>query len=121
MHIKRSVNNSIRENVTYQERIDGFDRGLINAWEVGRELALRNPDLVEKMRNGELPVLNVKGGVDRPIKDTKIGSLWYIAMRQGLLGDDLDIDIDSEVELVCSMTSVRVLYTLDIDKLANAK
>lgn len=28
------------ETTTYEERIESFDRGVINAWEVGRKLAV---------------------------------------------------------------------------------
>lgn len=44
----------IYENPIYEERIEGYDKGLINAWQVGRNLAVRDPDIVARARNGEL-------------------------------------------------------------------
>lgn len=117
MRIYRSVSEKIYEEPSYEVRIEGIDKGLINAWNVGRRLALSNPALVIQARNGELPVLGVKGGVKRKINKDKIGSLWYLAQWQGLRGEDLDIDINSEVAMVCTRTGVKVLYTLDIEKL----
>lgn len=94
MRIKRSVNEPIRmDTTTYEERIESFDRGVINAWEVGRKLAVKEPDLAEKAKLGELVLLGVKGGIsgDPKIK-MKYGCLWYLAEWQGLRGDDLDIE-----------------------------
>lgn len=120
MRIYRSITESIIDMSRYEDRIDGYDKGLINAWQVGRGLAVRDPDIAAKSKNGELPVLHVKGGVEKRIKGDKIGSLWYLAMWQGLRGEDLDIDMSQEVEMVCSRTGVKVLYTFDIDKLGNS-
>lgn len=117
MRIFSSISDPVCEILDFDQRINGDDRGLINAWNVGRNLALRNADLVRRMRDGELPELGVKGGVRKKIQAHKIGSLWYLAQRQGLLGEDLDIDMSSEVEMICSRTGVRVLYTLDLEKL----
>lgn len=117
MRIFSSISDPVCEILDFDQRINGDDRGLINAWNVGRNLALRNPDLVRRMMDGELPVLGVKGGVREKIQADKIGSLWYLAQRQGLLGEDLDIDMSAEVEMVCSRTGVRILYTLDLEKL----
>lgn len=117
VRIFSSISDPVCEILDFDQRINGDDRGLINAWNVGRNLALRNPDLVRRMMDGELPVLGVKGGVREKIQADKIGSLWYLAQRQGLLGEDLDIDMSAEVEMVCSRTGVRILYTLDLEKL----
>lgn len=117
MRIYKSISDPVVEILDYDERINGPDRGLINAWFVGRKLAERNPDLALRAKNGELPVLGVKGGVSRKIKADKTGSLWYLAQWQGLRGEDLDILLDAEVIMVCSRTGVRVSYTLDMIKL----
>ncbi|MBY0474195.1 MAG: hypothetical protein K2Q13_03925 [Nitrosomonas sp.] len=109
----------MRDILSYEERIEGPDRGLINSWYVGRRLALSDPDISVKAKNGELPVLAVKGGVERKINQSKIGSLWYLATWQGLRGDDLDVDLDAEVEMMCSRTGVKVLFTGDIKKLGD--
>lgn len=112
-----SIDTPVRVDAGYDERINGNDRGLINAWEVGRKLAQRDADLVARVKNGELPPLGIKGGVEKAIKNGKIGSLWYLAKWHGLRGDDLDIDVDSEVLMTCSATGVEVLFTLDFEKL----
>ena len=118
MRIYRSISEQIYEELSYEKRINGYDKVLINSWHVGRKLAIYRPELAVLAKNGELPVLTVKGGIDRAIKQDKIGSLWYLATWQGLRGEDLDVDPSGEIELVCSRTGVRVLFTLDIEKLA---
>ena len=120
MKIYRSIAEPIIDMPRYKERIDGYDKGLINAWQVGRSLAMRDLDVAAKVKNGELPVLHVKGGVEKRVKVVKIGSLWYLAMWQGMRGEDLDIDMETEVEMICSRTGVKVLYTFDIVKLGNS-
>ena len=47
--------------MNYEERIESSDLGVINAWEVGRELALKNPSLAEQAKRGELPELGLTG------------------------------------------------------------
>lgn len=121
MRIYKSISDPVVEILDYDERINGPDRGLINAWFVGRKLAGRNPDLALRAKNGELPVLGVKGGVSRKIKADKTGSLWYLAQWQGLRGEDLDIMLDVDVMMVCSRTGVKVLYTLDMARLFGAE
>jgi len=121
MRIWRSIQEPVNEVLDYEKRINGDDKGLINAWQVGRRLAERDPDVAARARKGELPVLGVRGGVEREINVKKIGSLWYLAQWQGLRGEDLDIDMDAEVTMVCSRTGVKVSYTLDISKLFGSK
>lgn len=117
MRIYRSILEPIYEDPVYATRIEGHDKGLINSWHVGRKLAISDPDLSIRAKNGELPVLAVKGGVERKINRDKTGSLWYLASWLGLRGEDLDIDLDAEFELVCSRTGVRVVFTGDVSKL----
>lgn len=72
---------------------------------------------------GELPLLPFKGGIeppppDKPIKKRKkTGSHWYLAMWQGLRGEDLLIDTESAPRLTCALTGVEVTFTLDTAKL----
>jgi len=117
MRIYRSILEPIYEDPVYETRIEGYDKGLINSWQIGRKLAVTNPDLSVRAKNGELPVMDVKGGVERKIKKGKVGSLWYLASWQGLRGEDLDIDLDAEVKIACSRTGVIVTFTRDIKKL----
>lgn len=121
MRIFKPVSDPVIDVLDYAERIDGPDRGLINAWFVGRRMAARNPDLVARVLAGELPVLPAKGGVDKKVKTEKIGSLWYLAAWQGIRGEDLDIDMDAEVVMRCSRFGVSVRYTFDQVKLGKAQ
>ena len=62
-----------------------------------------------------------KGGVDEGAKmKRKVGTLQYLAKWQGLRGEDLDVDLDSEPELRCSKSGVFVLFTSDSNKYAEA-
>ena len=93
-HIFRSYKEPKREGRSWDEKWTGPDNGLIMSWEVDREKGLADPDLAERARNGELPALAWKGGIDKMLKKTeKYGTLKYLAQWQGLRGDDLDIDM----------------------------
>ena len=117
MKITRLISVPIRQNLTTAERWLADDVGLITCWERGREKAIEEPDLAKKASAGQLVVLPWKGGVERAIKKKeKYGSHRYLAMWQGLRGEDLDIDTSTEKELVCSMTGLRVIYTSDYQK-----
>lgn len=115
--IFRSICEPIRDNLSFQERWREQDRGLIVCWEIGRQLSIESPDLAIRAKNGELPILVWKGGVDRLIlKKEKFGSLNYLAQWQGLRGEDLNIDLTAEVEIICVRTGVKVIFTGDHDK-----
>lgn len=119
--IFRSYKEPKREGLSWDERWKGCDKGLITCWEVGRELSQKNPGLAERARNGELPILGWKGGVEKKIKKKeKYGTLYYLAQWQGLRGEDLDIDLTKETELVCSRTGMKIIYTNDVKKYGNA-
>lgn len=119
--IYRSHQEPIREGLSWDERWIGPDKGLIICWEVGRQLSDRDPELARRATNGELPVLGWKGGVAKKLKqEKKYGTLSYLAQWQGLRGEDLTIDPTEETELICSKTGMRVIYTSDPNKYANA-
>lgn len=62
-----------------------------------------------------------KGGVEtKTMKGEKYGTLFYLAQWQGLRGEDLDIDLTDEPELICSRTGMKVIYTGDLKKYGNA-
>ena len=118
--IFRNFSEPDRENITWKETWEQEDKGLIKNYEVGRALGIKNPELVEKAKNGELPVLGYKGGVEKAlIKKEKIGALNYIAKWQALRGENLDIDLDKEVVLTCTKTDITVTFTMDLEKLKN--
>jgi hypothetical protein len=115
--IYRSIQEPIRENPSFEERWRGSDNGLITCWEVGRTKSIESPELAERAKNGELPALGWKGGIDKKIqKKEKYGSLNYLAQWQGLRAEDLDIVLSEEKEIVCSNTGMKVIYTADAKK-----
>jgi len=119
--IKRSFHEPKRENLSWDERWKGYDRGLIICWEIGREIREKEPELAERAENGELPLLGWKGGVEKKTKKgEKYGTLYYLAQWQGLRGEDLDIDLSQEPELICSKTGMKVIFTGDYKKYCNA-
>lgn len=113
-NIYRSIEESNRKDLTWEELWKGSDNGLIACWERGRVKAADNPDLAESCKNGELPVLAWKGGVDKKIKGKKYGSLFYLATWQGLRGEDLNINQHEEVSITCSKTQVKVVFTTNL-------
>lgn len=117
----RSVEESNRKGLTWAELWKGSDNGLIACWERGREKSLEAPELSQLCKNGELPVLAWKGGVDKKIKGKKYGSLFYLATWQGLRGEDLNINLLEEVTIVCSKTQVKVLFTANLLTYENSK
>jgi hypothetical protein len=120
-HIYRSCNEPKREGLSWDDLWRGPDKGLIKCWEVGRDMREKDPELAERARNGELPVLGWKGGVDKKIiKKGKYGTYNYLALWQGLRGDDLNIDLSEEREIICSRTEMKVVYTDDATKYAES-
>ncbi len=121
MRIWKAKDTPRRKGLSWNERWKAEDRGVITAWEVGRELREKGSPLAAMAERGELPVLPWKGGVaQRTQKGRKYGTLWYLAEWQGLRGDHLDIDLDEEVELICSKTGMTVIYTPDREKYREA-
>lgn len=122
MLLKHAFANPPPMAADYAERMEGPDQGIVNAWLAG--IAMRRDTECAQQASalaGELPVLPYRGGVERKLKiKQKIGALHYLAMWQGLRGDDLDIDTETEPELICTKTGVLVLFTLDYKKLMGA-
>ena len=119
--IFRSHKEPQRPALSWDKRWKGADRGLITCWEVGREMRKKDPKLAQLAERGELPPMGWKGGVDDTIKaGKKYGTLFYLAQWQGIRGDDLDIDLNQERDLVCSRTGVRVTFTGNVEKYGGA-
>ncbi len=119
--IYRSYLEPKREGLSWKQRWKGQDGGLIACWEKGRDLRISEPDLAVRAKNGELPVLAWKGGIEKQTKKKmKYGTLFYLAQWQGLRGEDLDIDMDEEYEYVCSLTGIKTIFTHDVNKYGNA-
>ena len=107
--------------MSYDERWNGDDAGLIVCWENGRKSRQKKPELTRGALNGELPTLLWKGGVSDNIKidgdlNAKYGSLYYLAELKGLLGSDLDITPTKENALMCTRTGWLVVFTRDSKK-----
>lgn len=119
-HVYRSIIEPNRKGLSWDETWKGADDGLIACWERGREKAIEDTELASCARRGELPVLAWKGGVERKIKTKKFGALKYLAQWLGLRGENLDIHMDKEVELVCSKTGMLVIFTADARKYVEA-
>lgn len=122
--VSRSIHKPLtRADMTFDERWNGDDKGLITAWEVGR--AWRDAGKHESVKacHGALPVLLWKGGVRKKLKDTddglvaiKHGCPWYLAQWQGLRGEDLNIDLNGTIEHTCTTTGQIVIFTNDPTK-----
>ena len=108
--LHRSISEPIRENLNWEQLWKGPDDGLICCWERGRELSEEKSWLAERAKNGELLVLAWNGGGENKIKGKKQGTLNYLAMWQGLRGDDLRIDPDGLHVEVCTRTGQLVTY-----------
>jgi len=116
--IYRNFSEPDRENLTWEEIWRREDKGLIKNYEVGRALAKKEPELAEKAKRGELPVLGYKGGVDKTLKKKeKIGALNYVAKWQALRGEDLNLNLDEEIVLTCTKTDMQITFTMDLEKL----
>jgi hypothetical protein len=119
VRVTRAVSSPVREGLTWSERWEGPDRGLVACWETGLKKSRQEPELAALARTGVLMVLPWKGGIERATKlGRKFGSLRYLAMWQGLRGDALDVSLDKEVTLICTKTGMSVTYTPDRTKYA---
>jgi hypothetical protein len=119
MKINRSITEQIRKDVKWKQKWDDADQGLIACWERGREKSVEDHELALHARDGQLVVLPWKGGVEKELKNKKkFGTLYYLAMWQGLRGEDLNIDLGHEYILTCSKNNMTVVFTNDEDKYA---
>lgn len=111
------MDETVRKGLSYDERWGNVDLGLITSWERGREMSLEKPDLAKRALSGELPILPWRGGFEKANKKkSNYGALNYLAMWQGLRGEDLNIDVDKESILTCTATGMAVVFTSDLTK-----
>ncbi len=121
MKIFRSKEESIRKDLSWDTCWNAPDKGLIFSWERGRQKRVEDPELATQAQSGQLVLLPWKGGVEKATKKgQKYGTLYYLAMWQGLRGDDLDIDASKSLALVCSVTGMTVVFTDEFEKYAEA-
>lgn len=121
MHIRRDIAEPHRGELSWAERWEGIDGGLIACWERGCEKRKEDPALAQRASEGELVLLPWRGGVEKAIKGEKYGTLNYLAMYQGIRGESLDIDTTAEVVRQCAKTKVTVIYTRDTSKFASTE
>ncbi len=118
-HLRRSVDERIREGLSRSEIWEGADKGLIWCWELGWQKRLKDPALAARADKGELVVLAWKGGVQEKLKDerkTKFGTLSYLATWQGLRGEDLDLALEDERVIVCTRTGQAVVFSAKLPR-----
>ena len=122
----------IRKGLTPNELWKQDDKGIIKAWELGREWAKLYPKMSSDAKSGCLVELKrktsskgdeenyirlFKGGYNKRQTQTfKYGTLHYYAMWLGLRGDNLNVDMEKEYPLVCTRTKMGVVYTIDSKK-----
>lgn len=106
---------------TWAEKWSGKDCGLITCWEIGRKMANSDEVLVNNVKNNELPILPWKGGFVKTLSNqtNKFAPYYYLAMWQGIRGDDLNIDTSIELSMTCSKTNMTSVFTIDHSKYAN--
>lgn len=112
--IFRSKDEPIREGLSWNELWRGQDNGLIWCWERGRQYRTESPDRSARAVNGELVLDGWRGGVEKKLKDPKKkknGTLQYLATWQGMRGEDLVIDLDEEVTIVCTRFKQAVTFS----------
>lgn len=123
LKVSRSISIPVRKYPSFEERWKSYDRGLITAWEVGREKAITSPKLKESALNNELPVLGYIGGYSKELSNIKFkyASFYYLAQWQGIRGNDLDIDSirDEGKVLICSKTGMKTIFTSYSNKVSN--
>jgi len=109
----RSIDEPIREGLTWKDLWRAQDTGLIWCWERGRQYRTEAPERSCRAVNGELVPDGWRGGVEKKLKDPlkKNGTLQYLATWQGMRGEDLDIDLDGERIIVCSRFDQSVRFS----------
>lgn len=122
MLVKHGIDEPLPRLVTWEERFERSDGGLLLAWARGREKARESPALAAAAIRGELPPLPWAGGLHRKLKKNskKCGALFYLAMWQGLRGEPLCIDTEATVEITCSRFDTKVKFTSDLAAVARS-
>lgn len=97
--LNRSVEVPIRSGLSTDELWSGSDRGLIWCWERGRQKRDEEPGLATRASNGELIPLAWKRG-----------AIQNLATWQGVRGENLDIALDGERTIVCSVSGRSFVF-----------
>ena len=118
--IKRSFASASPQGESWEERWEGPDKGLVCSWLRGIEKAKESPELAEQALRGELPSLPWVGGGKAIKAGKRAGALHYLAMWQGLRGDDLSIDPATGAIHTCTSTGMVVTFTGDLSAIWKA-
>ena len=111
----RSIDQPIREGLSWNERWKGPDKGLIWCWERGRQKRVEELELAACAEKGELVMLSWKGGVETKLKiEKKPGTFKYLATWQGLRGEDLDIPLEAGRVIECTKTGQAVAFSASL-------
>ena len=86
--IHQSIKEPIGREMEYKDRWEHPVRTLIFSWDNGRKMVAKQPDLAKRAKTGEL--------VELPWRR---GSWHYLAMWQGLRGEDLNIDPETPLAI----------------------
>lgn len=110
--LRRSIDEPIREDLSWSETWKGPDQGLIFCWERGRQERCGRPGLASRADQGELVSPDWKGGVTKKLKvERKQGTFQYLATWQGLRGESLDIALEDELVVVCAKFGQAVVFS----------
>ena len=114
MRVAENIATPIRTGLSFEQLFRQEDKGLIKAWEIGRVRATKNPDEGTRAKQGQLLPLIYQGGFAKKLKETnKMGTMHYLAMWQGLRGENLDLDTELRVTLTCTKFQIVVTYSFD--------
>lgn len=117
----RSLAEPIRTGLSWTEAWQGPDRGLICCWERGREMRTTGEvypkdgsqppqPLWKRAAGGELLRLPWKNGIELQNGPGLFAPLQYLAMWQGLRGEDLHIELEGGQVCVCTVSGRRVTF-----------
>lgn len=113
MIVECSFSSASPQGESWVERWGGPDKGLICSWLRGIEKAKESPELAAQASRGELPSLPWVGGGKAIKAGKRIGALHYLAMWQGLRGENLSIDFATGATHTCTLTGMAVTFTGD--------
>jgi hypothetical protein len=111
--VECSFSSASAQSESWEERWSGPDKGLICSWLRGIEKAKESPELAAQASRGELPSLPWVGGGKAIKSGKRVGALHYLAMWQGLRGEDLSIDPAAGAVRTCTLTGMAVTFTGD--------
>jgi len=130
MKIYRSITEPVRRTASWEDCWADLELGLITSWERGRAKSEETPDLASRANNNELVMLPWKGGFNLPKQGAKpkntvstaikYGVFNYLAMWQGLRGEDLNINTEEELSITCPREKRTVIFTSSYAKYANS-